>query len=368
MCVRITGTALKSKERKMIMNQPEYDPRPSVTERATAASVHSLPGDIQKTGRKRRVRAGDTIDVLARHYAHQANMTAFMTTLREGRITLAEYRAFIVKLYPIVVSFNGGLIRSIAKIDELQKSTQAADLVEEILRVDHVRSSQHVQELATRLHNVARREKLPTLRALAGQLKEEQAHNDYYRKMLEMHGIDHEAVYTAFEAYLYEIPVEERDQMTRNVLTALIEGSNSGAFPGTSFSQEVLALCHYLVRVASDPAVTFIAYHAVQSAIEFALVRVVSESVFPGVAGTRDAPQLHSALVPDAGVTEVGSVPLSITWWDEHADYGQGGRIELQHVRHGREQLNRNLREESEVSEALRRADEVLRLMAAAVA
>jgi hypothetical protein len=73
--------------------------------------------------------------------------------------------------------------------------------------------------------------------------------------------------------------------------------------------------------------------------------------------------------VPDAHITEAGGVPLSIKWWDEHADYGQGGRTELNHVKHGREQLNRELREEADIKEALRRVDEVLRLFfAAAVA
>ena len=67
-------------------------------------------------------------------------------------------------------------------------------------------------------------------------------------------------------------------------------------------------------------------------------------------------------------MTGTGFVPLSIKWWDEHAEYGQGGKIELQHVRYGREHLNRTLVEEADVKEALQRVDEVLRLLAAAVA
>src|SRR6266581_1954782 len=90
-------------------------------------------------------------------------------------------------------------------------------------KVDHVRNSHRVGKLAVELRTIAREEGLSTLRALAGQLKEEQEHNDYYRKMLEVHGIDHEAYYTSFELYLNRIPIGERDHLTYEVLTALME-------------------------------------------------------------------------------------------------------------------------------------------------
>jgi hypothetical protein len=313
------------------------------------------------------LQAGDKIDALARYYSDQANAGSFMTALRERKVSLDEYKNFIITLYPLVVGFNAGLIRSIAKLGELQTSLQARELVEEILSVDHIRHSHRVQALAARLRTVAREEHLPSIRALAAQLKEEQEHNDYYRRMLEIHGSEHEVIYSAFEQYLRGIAVEERDRMTRMVLTALHEGHPASGFPDTSFSQFTLALFHYLQRVINDPSVTFIGYNAVQSGIEFSLVKVVSESVFPGVAGTRDRPQLNRQLVPDADLCEAGAVPTSIKWWDEHADYGQGGRIELQHVRHGREYLNRNLKERAEVKEALQRVDGALRLLAATV-
>lgn len=314
------------------------------------------------------LQAGDKIDALARYYSDQANAGAFMTALRARKVTLDEYKGFITKLYPLVVGFNGGIIRSIVKIDELRKSAEALALLEEMLNVDHVRNAHRIQVLAERLRGIARKAQLPTLRALAGQLKEEQEHNDYYRQMLEVYGIDHEAVYTAFETYINALAIEERDRMTREVLLATQEGHIPDAFPDTCFSQYILALCHYLLRVANDPAVKFVVYHALQSAIEFSLVKVVSESVFPGVAGTADHPQLNQELVPGAGIAEAGSVPLSIKWWDEHAEYGQGGKIELQHVRHGREHLNQSLVEEADVGGVLQRVDEVLRLLAAAVA
>src|SRR5258707_6423414 len=119
--------------------------------------------------------AGEKIDALARHYSNQANAGSFMTALRERKVTLDEYKSSIITLYPLVVGFNAGLIRSIAKIDELQTSVQARELVEEILSVDHIRHSHRVQALAGRLRTVARGVSLTALRALAGQLKEERS-------------------------------------------------------------------------------------------------------------------------------------------------------------------------------------------------
>jgi hypothetical protein len=337
---------------------------PPVTESATNQSARKLREDAQGAGQTAKCGAGDKIDVFARQCVNLWNATEVVTALRERRLPVEEYHKLITKVYPLVVDFNGGLILSIGKIDELQRSVRASELVEEILKVDHVRNSRRIQALAIELRGVAREERLPVLRALAGQLQEEQEHNDYYRQMLEAHGIDHEAYYTAFEMYLCALSAEERDQMTQDVLTALKEGHTPDGFPNTDLPQEILGLCHYLTRVAGDPAVPFITYYALQSAIEFALVKAISESVLPGVAGTRDHPQLRSELVPDAEVTEEGAVPPSIKWWDEHADYGQGGRAEQQHVKYGREQLNRNLIEEDDVEEVLWRVDDVLRLFA----
>src|SRR6266581_8573797 len=345
------------------MNEAREGSHPPVTEIATAQSFQISSEDVQH-GKKEEPRAGDQIDAIARYYVDQWNATALTTALRKRRLSITEFRHYITKMYPMVVGFNGGLIQSITKSEELQQSDLAAQLVKEMQKVDHVRNSQRVGKLAVELRNIAREERLPLLRALAGQLKEEQEHNDYYRKMLEIHGIDHEAYYTAFETYLNGIPSGERDHLTQEVLTALMQARTPEAFPNAPFPQPILAICHYLLGTATDPEVKFLIYLALQSGIEFALVKAISESVFPGVAGTRDRLQLNLQLVPD--VAEAGTVPVSIKWFDEHAEYGQGGKAELRHVKHGREQLNRNLLEESDVRDALRRVNDVLRLWAAA--
>jgi hypothetical protein len=349
------------------MSKAKEDSHPLVTETeiVNSQSIQAARKDGKYTRQAQDSRAGDKIDALARYYVDQWNAKALPTALRERRLALMEYRDFFTKMYPLVVGFNGGLIQSITKIEELQQSVRAGELVKEMLKVDHVRNSHRVGKLAVELRTIAREEGLSTLRALAGQLKEEQEHNDYYRKMLEIHGIDHEAYYTSFELYLNRMPIRERDYLTHEVLSALREAHTPDAFPNTSIPQPILAICHYLMRIATDPEVKFFISISLQSGIEFALVKAVSETIFPGVAGTRDKPQLNLELVPDVDITEAGTVPLSIKWFDEHADYGQGGRVELGHVKHGRELLNRNIKEETDIREALRGVDDVLLLWSA---
>jgi hypothetical protein len=347
------------------MSEAKDYPLSPVTEIVTAPIIQNTQKGGAYHWQAQEFRAGDAIDALARYYIDHWNAKVLPTALRERRLAISEYRHFITAMYPLVVGFNGGLIQSIKKIKDLQHSVRASELVKEMLQIDHVRNSNQVRKLAAELRIVARDERLATLRALAGQLKEEQEHNDLYRKMLEVHGIDHEAYYTAFEIYLYGIPVGGRDHLTHEVLSALRDARTPDAFPNASFSQPILAICHYLMRAAADPEVTFFGYLALQSGIEFALVKAISESVFPGVAGTPEQPQLNPELVPDAGITEAGAVPLSIKWFDEHADYGQGGRTELQHVKHGRELLNRNITDETDLREALGRVDDVLLLWSA---
>jgi hypothetical protein len=361
----ISGNAMSCINEGDYMSKAKDVPFSPVTEIVTAQSTQTAQKDGSYNWQARELQAGDAIDALARYYIDRWNAKALPTALRERRLAISDYRHFITTMYPLVVSFNGGLIQSIKKIQELQNSIRARELVQEMLHIDHVRNSNRVKQLAAELRIVARDERLATLRALAGQLKEEQEHNDLYRKMLEVHGIDHEAYYTVFEDYLYNIPIQERDRLTHEVISALRYAQTPDVFPDISFSQPILAICHYLMRDANDLQVTFFGYLALQSGIEFSLVKAITESVFPGVAGTRDQSQLNPELVPDADATEDGTVPLSIKWFDEHADYGQGGRTELQHVRYGRELLNRNITDETDIREALHRVDDVLLLWSA---
>ncbi len=223
------------------MSEANDYPLSPVTEIVTAPSIRTAQKDGAYNWQAREFQAGDAIDALARYYINHWNAKALPTALRERRLAISDYRHFITTMYPLVVGFNGGLIQSIKKIKELQHSVRARELVREMLQIDHVRNSNQVKQLAAELRIVARDERLATLRALAGQLKEEQEHNDLYRKMLEVQGIDHEAYYTAFEIYLYGIPVGERDHLTHEVLSALRDAHTPDAFPDTAFSQPVLA-------------------------------------------------------------------------------------------------------------------------------
>lgn len=313
---------------------------------------------------------GDQIDAKARHYADLINSTETMTAMRERRLSPERYRSFILEVYPLVVGFNFGLIHSLAKVhDELDRSQSATELVNQILQTDHIRHSGQIQELAAELRLVAKRDNLPVLRALAGQLKEEQEHNDYYREMLEAHGIqNHEELYTQFQEYLAGIPVEDRDRMVDELAGAATQEDNQKqVFPNTQFNQAVLALSHYLSRASTNPEVKFITYHALTSAIEFTLINGVSESIYPGLSGPNGEPPYNLELVPDTANTPPGEIPRSVKWFDEHAQQGRGGRIEMQHKEHGLQALNNAPIEPEDVQETLARVDVVLGLFARSV-
>src|SRR2546429_62070 len=149
------------------MNEAREGSHPPVTEISTAQSFQISSEDVQH-GKKEEPRAGDKIDVIARYYVDQWNASALATALRERRLSITEFRHYITKMYPMVVGFNGGLIQSITKSEELQQSALAAQLVKEMQKVDHVRNSQRVGKLAVELQNIAREDRLPLLRALAG--------------------------------------------------------------------------------------------------------------------------------------------------------------------------------------------------------
>lgn len=89
------------------------------------------------------------------------------------------------------------------------------------------------------------------------------------------------------------------------------------------------------------------------AAIEFTLLKVVSESVYPGVTsypagGSFDKEKvllgLNDELVPDANeARDSDELPPSVLWWDAHAGQGMGGGVEMNHIKRGLEALNGSL-------------------------
>lgn len=268
-------------------------------------------------------RVGDAVAELASRYAAEMNHSPFATALRERHLPRRSYLAFIATMYPAVVGFNRALIRSIAK-------------------VDHVRRSSFVK-------------------VLAEQLQEEQAHNQLWRGMLDVFDIDHERMYDDLEEYLAGFSREELDRHTDTVLAAVrrdLGAGNRHVFPGGFFPDPVLALCHHLWRSATDDDVSYWEHFASQAAMEMTIWEVVTCTILPGVAG-------HPEL--DRGVA-------STHWWLEH------GRLAAQDAENGRRQtdeekhlaLSRMALNRSETANAMggsvaARAEDTLRLFAASL-
>jgi hypothetical protein len=265
-----------------------------------------------------RRRTGDLVAELARKYAALMNESDFARDLCARRVSRDRYLAFISTMYPCVVGFNRALIRSISK-------------------VDHVRHSSFVK-------------------VLAEQLQEEQAHNQIWRTKLEVHGIDHEALYGALEDYLARFSATELEQRTLEVVEALrrdVTDTAPGIFPDPVFPEPVIALYHHLWMTASYDAVNYWEHFACQCGIEMVIYDVVSATVLPGVLG-------NPAL--DAG-------PATTQWWREHGKLDTpefARRIdEEKHLELSRIALNR-----SETANLLRervvaRAEDAMRLFAA---
>ena len=274
---------------------------------------------IQNTdAAERHVRVGDAVAALARRYAAVMNDCEFAIELREQRLTRERYVAFITSMYPCVVGFNRALIRSIAK-------------------VDHVRQS-------------------PLVGMLAEQLREEQAHNQMWRTMLERHDVDHEAVFAAMEDQFKRLSPGELTAKTDDVLRALTVDQRDcqpGSFTGFVFPEPVLAIYHYLWLSASDDSVDYWAHFASQCAIEMVIYEVVSTTVLPGLQGNREL---------DAG-------PEATEWWREH---GRGADAtdtraldEEKHLELSRVALNRSRRATAISDSVIARAENTLRLFAA---
>jgi hypothetical protein len=246
------------------------------------------------------------------------NACDFATQLRERTISRREYMAFLSMMYPCVVGFNRALILSIAK-------------------VDHVRHSSFVRNLAE-------------------QLNEEQAHNQLWRSAMELFGIDHTAVYGDFRSYIGTLSREELDRRTAGVLAAVTHNPldvSPGYFADSPFPEPVIAICHHLWTSASSDAVHYWEHFASQSGIEMVIFDVVSGTVLPGVV---DNPLL------DLG-------PPSTQWWREHgrlaSDTSHVKSDEEKHLELARIALNRSDSAREHRDSIVRRAEDTMRLFAA---
>ena len=257
---------------------------------------------------------------MAQGFAAYMNACDFAAQLRSQRVSRSEYMAFLSMMYPCVVGFNRALILSIAK-------------------VDHVGHSSFV-------------------RALAEQLNEEQGHNQMWRAAMELFGIDHAAVYSDFRSYVGSLSREELDRRTAGVLTALTRDPSNvspGFFTDAPFPEPVVAICHHLWTSASCESVNYWEHFASQSGIEMVIFDVVSATVLPGVVQN---PEL------DLG-------PVSTQWWREHgrlpSDPVAVKTDEEKHLQMARIALNRSDSARSHREPIVQRAEETMRLFAAAL-
>ncbi|MGH7665125.1 MAG: hypothetical protein ACRENI_12665 [Gemmatimonadaceae bacterium] len=265
-------------------------------------------------------RLGVTIWRLAGEYAAGVNRSPFFTTLRSGRLSRRRYVAFITGMYPVVVGFNRALIRSIGK-------------------VDHVRQSGFVKHLAE-------------------QLREEQDHNEIWRRKLEGYGVDHEQLYATLRDYMGRFELQDLDRMTAEVLGSVTDGGASlgpDCFPDSVFPEPVLALYHHLWMTASYDGIDYWEHFASQSCMEVMIYDVVSTSIYPGVSG-----RAHL----DGG-------PAAMRWWQEHARQGsiESGRAidEERHLELSKLALDRKTVNDTVRAQIVSRAQDTMRLFAAAM-
>jgi hypothetical protein len=265
-------------------------------------------------------RVGDTVTELGKRYAAEMNASAFATALRQRHVPRRSYVAFIATMYPLVVGFNRALIRSIAK-------------------VDHVRNSTFVKMLAQ-------------------QLEEEQAHNQFWRAMLEVFDVDHEAMYNDFEEYVDRFTNEEFDRRSRNVLVSVRRDLAAGAgchFEDGIFPDAVLALFHHLGHSATDDSVSYWEHFASQAGIEMVIYDVVTTSILPGVL---DHPELDRGVASTHWFMEHGQPPAPIA--HHHTD-------EEKHLALSKMALNRSETANALADAVEARAEDTLRLFASSL-
>jgi hypothetical protein len=281
---------------------------------ATPTTDRTPAGD--RTSHRHRI--GDRVEELAATYAARMNALPFSTELRAGRIDREAYRVFITTFYPVVIGFNRALIRGIAK-------------------VDHVRHASFVK-------------------VLAEQLQEEQAHNQLWRVMLEIFGIDHETLYGDVADYLARFTTDELNAMTAEVLADCTRDGRRSArrvFPDGVLPDAVLALYHHLWMTASDERIDHWEHFASQAGMEMVIYAVVSASILPGVMGNRD-------LDLGEGTTH---------WWREHGKEpgieSVGRSDEEKHLELSRIALNRSETANALADRVAARAEDTMRLFAA---
>jgi hypothetical protein len=260
---------------------------------------------------------GDRIWDAAMSLSARVNDCELATSCREQTLPNERYFGYITSMYPIVVGFNRALIRGIAK-------------------VDHVRDSRLVKHLAE-------------------QLREEQDHNELWRRKLDQYGIQHLKLYSDLEQYLSRFDDDTLSDMTHRTVAALREDLDNawpGIWPEPVVPEPVLALYHLMYWTATDPGVHYWEHFASQSAVEFMIFEVVTNSVYPGI---KEHPEL------DRGAP-------TLRWWEEHARQGsQPGKRsdEEKHLEMAKLALNRNAVANSMAEAVAGRAEDAMTLFAA---
>jgi len=264
-------------------------------------------------------KAGDGTWSLAIRYAASLGSTELAQRFNERDLDQTRYRNFIASMYPLVVGFNRGLILSLSK-------------------VDHVRDSRFV-------------------RTLAEQIQEEQEHNALWRGMLKAFGIDHDKLYTTYEAYMGGFTEQEKDRLCMDVAKAILDDPTNvhpGIFKDAPFPEPVVALCHHLVMTATSPEYDHWEHFACQGGIEFIILNLVSN-------------YLHDCVV---GNPELDLGPQTVEWWKEHASQSSadGKRSdEEKHLEMTRRALNRNRKATELKDRILATSEQAMALFVAAI-
>lgn len=280
-------------------------------------SLASASTSANSESRTTAPRLGDRLWEAAQALSRRVNASEVATTCRSRTLSHERYLGYVASMYPIVVGFNRALIRGIAK-------------------VDHVRESRMVRHLAE-------------------QLREEQDHNELWRRQLEKHGINHGRLYADLEQYLQRFSTDELNRLTELTIAAVredVENAWPGIWPEPVVPEPVLALYHLLWWTATAPEVHYWEHFASLSAVEFMIFEVVSESVYPGL---KDHPEI------DRGAS-------TLHWWKEHARQGsdEGRRSdEEKHLAMARLALNRNEAANRLADVVASRAEDAMTLFAA---